>query len=59
MLEDQRFAGTVREVQSFWHSQGIQSVPAVIFDQKHLVSGAQGIENFTNILGQLEQMRQA
>lgn len=59
VLEDQRFAGTVREVQSFWHSQGIQSVPAVIFDQKHLVSGAQGIENFTNILGQLAQMRQA
>ncbi|MEP2714939.1 DsbA family oxidoreductase [Pseudophaeobacter sp.] len=59
VLQDQRFAAPVREVQSFWRSQGIQGVPAVIFDQKHLVSGAQGVENFTNILGQLAEMRQA
>ncbi|WP_122077169.1 DsbA family protein [Pseudophaeobacter sp. EL27] len=59
VLQDQRFAGPVREVQGFWRSQGIQGVPAVIFDQKHLVSGAQGIENFTSILGQLAEMRQA
>ncbi|KPD10751.1 DsbA family protein [Phaeobacter sp. 11ANDIMAR09] len=59
VLSDQRFAEAVREVQNFWRSQGIQGVPAVIFDQKHLVSGAQGIENFTSILGQLAKMRQA
>ncbi len=59
VLQDQRFAGPVREVQGFWRSQGIQGVPAVIFDQKHLVSGAQGIESFTSILGQLAEMRQA
>jgi predicted DsbA family dithiol-disulfide isomerase len=59
VLQDQRFAGAVREAQSFWHHQGIQGVPAVVFDQKHLVSGAQGVENFTHILGQLAQMRQA
>lgn len=59
VLQDQRFAGPVREVQGFWRSQGIQGVPAVIFDQKHLVSGAQGIENFSSILGQLAEMRQA
>lgn len=58
VLQDQRFAGAVREVQNFWHSQGIQGVPAVVFDQKHLVSGAQGVENYTHILGQLAQMRQ-
>ena len=58
VLQDQRFAGPVREVQGFWRSQGIQGVPAVIFDQKHLVSGAQGVENFTNILGQLAEQRQ-
>ena len=58
VLQDQRFAGAVREVQNFWRGQGIQGVPAVIFDQKHLVSGAQGVENFTNILGQLAEMRQ-
>ncbi len=59
VLSDQRFAEAVREVQNFWRSQGIQGVPAVIFDQKHLVSGAQGVENFTSILGQLAKMRQA
>ncbi len=59
VLSVQRFAEAVREVQNFWRSQGIQGVPAVIFDQKHLVSGAQGVENFTSILGQLAKMRQA
>ncbi|WP_278924494.1 MULTISPECIES: DsbA family oxidoreductase [Pseudophaeobacter] len=58
VLQDQRFAAAVRESQNFWRGQGIQGVPAVIFDQKHLVSGAQGVENFTNILEQLAQMRQ-
>ncbi|MFC4216717.1 DsbA family protein [Pseudophaeobacter arcticus] len=59
VLQDQRFAAPVREVQNFWRSQDINGVPAVIFDQKHLVSGAQGIENFTHILKQLAEMRQA
>lgn len=59
VLQDQRFAGAVREVQNFWRSQGIQGVPAIVFDQKHLVSGAQGVENFTNILGQLTEIRQS
>lgn len=37
--------------------QGIQSVPAVIFNQRHLVSGAQGVENFKSILNQLAAMK--
>lgn len=57
VLQDQRFAGAVREAQQFWRNQGIQGVPAVIFDQKHLVSGAQGVENFTSILSQLAKMQ--
>jgi predicted DsbA family dithiol-disulfide isomerase len=28
-------------------------VPAVIFNRRHLVSGAQGVENYTRILEQL------
>lgn len=58
VLNDQRFAGEVRDAQAFWRSQGIQSVPAVIFDQKHLVSGAQGVKNFTSVLNQLAQMQE-
>ena len=55
VLEDQRFAKTVREAEIFWQRQGIQGVPAVIFDRKHLVTGAQDVENYTSILGQLAE----
>ncbi|WP_040492664.1 DsbA family oxidoreductase [Ilumatobacter nonamiensis] len=53
VLEDQRFASAVREQQRFWIEQGISGVPAVVFDRKHLVTGAQGVDNYTNILTQL------
>ena len=55
VLEDQRFASAVREEQKFWIEQGITGVPAVVFDRQHLVTGAQGIENFTSILNQLTE----
>ncbi|KIN73048.1 DsbA family oxidoreductase [Sulfitobacter guttiformis] len=55
VLADQRFAPQVRELEQFWTSQGIRGVPAVVFDRQHLVTGAQGTENFTNILEQLAQ----
>ncbi|MEH6725067.1 MAG: DsbA family oxidoreductase [Hyphomicrobiales bacterium] len=53
VLEDQRFASEVRQEQSFWIQQGIRGVPAMVFDRQHLVTGAQGVENYTNILKQL------
>jgi len=53
VLKDQRFAAEVREMQNFWLKQGIRGVPAVVFDRQHLVSGAQGVGNFTNILDQI------
>lgn len=56
VLQDQRFAADVRQAEQYWQSQGIQSVPAVIFNRQHLVSGAQGVENFTQILQQLATM---
>ncbi len=56
VLEDQRFAEVVRHAQQHWRQQGIQSVPSVIFNQKHLVSGAQGVENFKSILQQLADL---
>ena len=56
VLADQRFAKEVRAAEQHWQQQGIQSVPAVIFNERHLVSGAQGVENFTNILQQLADM---
>jgi len=56
VLADQRFAADVRAAEQYWMSKGIQSVPAVVFKQRHLVSGAQGVENFTRILDQLATM---
>ena len=56
VLEDQRFANDVRELEQHWQRQGIQSVPAIIFNEQHLVSGAQGVDNYVNILEQLANM---
>lgn len=53
VLADQRFAADVRRAESHWVRQGVHGVPAVILDRRHLVSGAQGVENFTRILEQL------
>lgn len=56
VLEDQRFAQEVREAEKLWQQQGIQSVPAIIFNERHLVSGAQGVDNYLSILDQLANM---
>jgi predicted DsbA family dithiol-disulfide isomerase len=56
VLEDQRFAKEVREAEQRSLEQGIQSVPAVIFNGRHLVSGAQGVENYTRMLKQIAEM---
>ena len=53
VLTDQRFAGMVRDKERFWVERGISSVPAMVFQSKHLVSGAQGVDNYTNILRHL------
>ena len=50
VLQDQRYAADVRERQSYWLKQGIQGVPAVVFDSKFLVSGAQGVDQFEKCL---------
>ncbi|MDO6585728.1 DsbA family oxidoreductase [Salipiger sp. 1_MG-2023] len=57
VLDDQRFANDVRGIEQFWQQQGITGVPAVVFDKKHLVTGAQGVDNYTSILSQLAELR--
>ncbi|MFT5629194.1 MAG: putative DsbA family dithiol-disulfide isomerase [Gammaproteobacteria bacterium] len=54
ILDDQRFADAVRQEQQFWTQRGISGVPAVVFDRQHLVTGAQGVDNFKSILTQLQ-----
>lgn len=57
VLRDQRYADEVRAHEAFWLGQGIRGVPAMVFDRQHLVTGAQGVENYARILEQLTQMR--
>lgn len=57
VLDEQRYADDVRRAEQFWQQQGITGVPAVVFDRKHLVTGAQGVDTYTNILAQLAEMK--
>lgn len=53
VLADGRYAAAVREEEQRWTRRGIHAVPAMIFAGRHLVSGAQGVENYTAILRRL------
>lgn len=59
VFADQRFAQDVRQAEQFWTGQGISGVPAMVFNQKYLVTGAQGADNYSRILTELQQMSDA
>ena len=50
ILTDGRYAEDVRQDEQFWISRGIEGVPAMIIDEKYLVVGAQGVDNYRSIL---------
>lgn len=50
VLETSSQAESVRQKQAFWTSRGITGVPAMVFAGKYLVTGAQGVENYIQIL---------
>ena len=52
-------ADKVRELQGVWTSQGISGVPSMIFEGKYLVTGAQGAENYAQILQKVLSEREA
>ena len=56
VLTSQRFANDTRSEEQFWVQQGITGVPAMVFERKYLVTGAQGAENYAGIFKQLAQM---
>ena len=53
VLEKNEFADEVREAERFWQEAGIQSVPAVVIDRQHLISGGQPSEVFEQALRQV------
>lgn len=59
VLSDGRHAEAVRQEQAFWISQGIRGVPAVVFERRHLVTGAQGVDTYVTILQSLTKGRAA
>jgi len=50
VLASDAYADEVREREQFWQRAGIHSVPAVVIDRKHLISGGQPVEVFEQAL---------
>jgi predicted DsbA family dithiol-disulfide isomerase len=55
VLSEGTYAAEVREQERFYTSQGISSVPAVIINDRHLISGGQPPEVFEQALRQIAQ----
>jgi predicted DsbA family dithiol-disulfide isomerase len=53
VLEGNQFADDVRAQEKFYTSHGIQSVPSVIINDQHLISGGQPPEVFAQALRQI------
>ncbi len=52
VLASDEFAQAVREQQAFYAEAGIRSVPAVIVNDRHLISGGQPVEAYVRALRQ-------
>jgi len=53
VLAEGSLGEAVRRHEAYWVEQGIHGVPAMIFQERYLVSGAQGVENYLDILRRL------
>jgi predicted DsbA family dithiol-disulfide isomerase len=53
ILASDEYADAVREREQFYLQQGIHSVPAIIINDKHLISGGQPAEVFEQALRQI------
>lgn len=55
VLESDRYAAEVRQAEALWQSRGIQGVPAVIINDRYLISGGQPPEEFERQLRKIAQ----
>jgi predicted DsbA family dithiol-disulfide isomerase len=53
VLASDQYAEEVREREQFYLSQGVHAVPAVIINDRHLISGGQPVEVFEQALRQI------
>ncbi len=54
-LKSEIHAESVRAKEEFGRSRGVSGVPSMIFEHKHMVSGAQGADAFARILQSLAE----
>jgi predicted DsbA family dithiol-disulfide isomerase len=50
ILDSDQFTADVRQLQQYYQNAGVQSVPAVIVNNKHLISGGQSADVFQQAL---------
>ncbi|MBU6958657.1 DsbA family oxidoreductase [Pseudomonas sp. CVAP len=55
VLASGAFATEVRELEAYYRDHGINSVPAMILNGRHLVSGSQSVEYYEQMLKQMAQ----
>lgn len=53
ILDTDEFATEIRELEDFYLQRGINSVPAMVLNGGHLVSGSQSVEEYEQILRQM------
>ena len=53
VLASGAFAREVRELEAFYRERGINSVPAMVLNGRHLVSGSQSVEYYEQMLRQM------
>ncbi|MFN3619332.1 DsbA family oxidoreductase [Sphingorhabdus sp.] len=58
-INDAALTTSVRAVMAHWTDQNITGVPAIIFDQKYMVPGAQSAETFADVINKVLAKREA
>jgi hypothetical protein len=53
ILESDTYGDDVRAVERYYQGAGIRSVPAIIINDRHLISGGQPVEVFEKALRQI------
>jgi predicted DsbA family dithiol-disulfide isomerase len=52
-LADEALSQQVRGEEAYWRNENISGVPAIIFDGKYMVPGAQSAETFASVIGKV------
>lgn len=59
ILSSDRYGQEVRTAEEYWRSQGITGVPAIIIDDRYLISGGQPPEAFETAIRKIHEDREA